>query len=86
MNFFLFQIGLLEDYNDSEEDNINALFKIALERIAFIPFGLLIDTYRWDIFRKNVTESGWNQHWEDLRFFFNLNLFTDYIKWYLYSL
>lgn len=58
----------MEGYDDSEEDNINSLFKIALERIAFIPFGLLVDTYRWDIFSGTVNESHWNEHWEFLRY------------------
>ncbi|CRL05281.1 CLUMA_CG018154, isoform A [Clunio marinus] len=61
------KIGLLDDYKDSEEDNINALFKMALERVAFLPFGLLIDKWRWDVFKGDVAESDWNKHWWDLR-------------------
>ena len=61
------KIGLLEGYEDSEADNINALFHMALERVAFLPFGLLIDMWRWDVFSGNVTESDWNSHWWKLR-------------------
>lgn len=61
------KIGLLENYEDTEEDNINALFKMALERVAFMPFGLLIDKWRWDVFSGEVTEDKWNEHWWDLR-------------------
>lgn len=61
------KIGLLDDYADSEEDNINALFKMALERVAFLPFGLLIDKWRWDVFSGDVDESKWNEHWWKLR-------------------
>lgn len=61
------KIGLLENYADSEEDNINALFKMALERVAFMPFGLLIDKWRWDVFSGEVTKANWNKHWWDLR-------------------
>lgn len=61
------KIGLLKDYADSDDDNINALFKMALERVAFLPFGLLIDKWRWDVFSGAVPESQWNKHWWDLR-------------------
>lgn len=61
------KIGLLDDYADTEEDNINALFKMALERVAFLPFGLLIDKFRWDLFSGKTPETEWNKHWWDLR-------------------
>jgi peptidyl-dipeptidase A len=61
------KIGLLDNYADSEEDNINALFKMALERVAFLPFGLLIDKWRWDVFSGEVKEDKWNEHWWNLR-------------------
>lgn len=61
------QIGLLDEYTPSHENTINALFKMALDRVAFLPFGLLIDLYRWDVFSGKVPESQWNQHWEHLR-------------------
>ncbi|XP_055587303.1 angiotensin-converting enzyme-like [Uranotaenia lowii] len=61
------KIGLLENYEDSEADNINALFSMALERVAFLPFGYLIDLWRWDVFSGQVPESDWNRHWWNLR-------------------
>lgn len=61
------RIGLLKNYNDTFEDNINALYSEALERVAFLPFGLLIDKWRWDVFTRRVSESEWNQHWWNLR-------------------
>lgn len=60
-------VGLLENYEDSEADNINALFHMALERVAFLPFGLLIDKWRWDVFENKIPESEWNKHWWSLR-------------------
>jgi peptidyl-dipeptidase A len=57
----------LEKYDDSEADNINALFHMALERVAFLPFGLLIDKWRWDVFSGEVKEEKWNEHWWKLR-------------------
>lgn len=41
---------------------------MALERVAFLPFGLLIDLYRYDLFSGKVPETKWNAHWEHLRF------------------
>lgn len=60
-------INLLDDYADSEADNINALFHMALERVAFLPFGLLIDKWRWDVFNGSVEKDKWNEHWWSLR-------------------
>ena len=60
-------VGLLDKYEDSEADNINSLFKMALERVAFLPFGLLIDKWRWDLFNGKVNETQWNQRWWELR-------------------
>lgn len=57
----------MDKYDDSEADNINALFHMALERVAFLPFGLLIDKWRWDVFSGEVKEDKWNQHWWNLK-------------------
>lgn len=68
MNLTFFQIDLLKNYEDSYENNINALFKMALERVAFLPFGLLIDLYRYGIFNGTTPDNQWNQQWEILRY------------------
>lgn len=60
-------IGLLKDFDDSEESSVNALMKMALEKVAFLPFGLLVDMWRWDVFSGNVSHSDWNRHWWLLR-------------------
>ncbi|CAG2062078.1 unnamed protein product [Timema podura] len=57
------KIGLLENYEDTPENSINALMQMALEKIAFLPFGLLIDKWRWDVFSGAVNETQWNDHW-----------------------
>lgn len=49
------------------EENINALMDTALEKIAFLPFGLLIDKWRWDVFSGTVPQDRWNSHWWDYR-------------------
>jgi len=63
----LMKVGLLQDYKDSLEDDVNALLQAALDRVAFLPFGLLIDKWRWNVFSGNVPENQWNAHWWDLR-------------------
>lgn len=46
---------------------MNALFKMALERVAFLPFGLLLDVYRYGIFNGTTPEHRWNRQYEMLR-------------------
>ncbi|KAI4458414.1 angiotensin-converting enzyme [Holotrichia oblita] len=60
-------IGLIDDVDRDEEEerkeNINSLMDMALERIAFLPFGLLIDKWRWDVFSGAVDSTQWNKRW-----------------------
>lgn len=63
----LVKIGLLDAYEDTIEENINALYLEALEHVAFLPFGLLIDKWRWDVFSGKADEANWNKHYWDLR-------------------
>lgn len=64
---FYSQVGLLQNYEDKYEDDINALFKMALERVAFLPFGLVMDMYRYGIFNGSIPATQWNQQWEKMR-------------------
>ena len=47
------QVGLLSpgevDIHD-EETNINLLLSMGLETLAFLPFGYLVDRFRWDLY------------------------------------
>lgn len=62
------KINLLpSNYTSTPENTINALLSTALDRISFLPFGLVIDLYRWDVFSGAVPEMQWNSHWEKLR-------------------
>ncbi|XP_055523279.1 angiotensin-converting enzyme-like [Wyeomyia smithii] len=61
------KIGLPEDYVDSHENDINALYLRALDRVAFLPFGLLIDMWRWEVFAGEVDFADWNKRWWELR-------------------
>ncbi|NWR92221.1 ACE enzyme, partial [Furnarius figulus] len=61
------KIGLLSSATEDKESNINYLLKMALEKIAFLPFGYLIDQWRWDVFRGRTPPSRYNYDWWYLR-------------------
>lgn len=63
---YLKQIGLLEEVPDRSKD-IGLLLKQALDKIAFLPFGLMIDQWRWKVFSGEITPAQYNQAWWDLR-------------------
>jgi peptidyl-dipeptidase A len=51
----------------AERGAVNFQMKTALEKIAFLPFGRLMDQWRWDVFSGKVPEDRWNAHWWELR-------------------
>jgi len=63
------RLGLISEDVDvsDEETNINILFDMALERIAFLPFGYLVDKFRWDVYSGVTTKHDMNCHWWKLR-------------------
>ncbi|NXR45086.1 ACE enzyme, partial [Hippolais icterina] len=61
------KIGLLSSTAEDEESNINYLLKMALEKIAFLPFGYLIDQWRWNVFSGRTPPSRYNSDWWYLR-------------------
>lgn len=63
---YLKQIGLLDEVPDASKD-IGLLLKQALDKIAFLPFGLMIDQWRWKVFSGEITPAQYNQAWWDLR-------------------
>jgi peptidyl-dipeptidase A len=46
---------------------INQQMKMALEKVAFLPFGLLIDKWRWDVFSGKVLPADYNAAWWRLK-------------------
>jgi peptidyl-dipeptidase A len=40
---------------------------VALEKVAFLPFGLLVDKWRWEAFSGAITPAQWNARWWELR-------------------
>lgn len=63
---YLQQIGLLDEVPDASKD-IGLLLKQALDKVAFMPFGLMIDQWRWKVFSGEITPEQYNQAWWDLR-------------------
>jgi len=64
---YLAQIGLVSEAGASREAVINQQMKMALEKIAFLPFGKLIDEWRWKVFSGEVTPENYNAAWWALR-------------------
>jgi len=49
------------------EGDLNFLMQQALSKVAFIPFGYLIDQWRWDVFSGATTREEYNKKWWDVR-------------------
>jgi len=63
---YLKEIGLIDTIPDESKD-IGLLMKMALEKIAFIPFGLMVDQWRWKVYSGEVTPENYNTAWWELR-------------------
>ena len=63
---YLKQIGLLEALPPPSAD-ISFLMQRALEKVAFLPFGLLIDKWRWGVFSGRISPADYNKAWWELR-------------------
>jgi peptidyl-dipeptidase A len=63
---YLVKIGLLDKAPDASRD-IGLLLTRALEKVSFLPFGLLIDQWRWKVFAGEVTPANYNAAWWDLK-------------------
>jgi peptidyl-dipeptidase A len=63
---YLKQVGLLENIPEGNND-IPQLLQQALDRVAFLPFGLLIDQWRWKVFSGEIKPADYNKAWWDLK-------------------
>src|SRR6476661_3893089 len=63
---YLVKLGFLQKQPDTSKD-IGLLLKKALEKIAFLPFGLMIDQWRWKVFSGEVAPANYNAEWWKLR-------------------
>ena len=48
---------------------------IALKKVAFLPFGYLMDKWRWDVFRRKINDSNYNQKWWEMRLLKSIKIF-----------
>ncbi len=63
---YLVKLGLLSSAPDASRD-IGLLLQKALEKVAFLPFGLLIDQWRWKVFSGEIPPADYNKAFWDLR-------------------
>jgi peptidyl-dipeptidase A len=63
---YLKQLGLIEKVPDPSAD-LGILMKQALDKVAFLPFGLLIDQWRWKVYSGEITPANYNATWWQLR-------------------
>ena len=63
---YLHKVGLLESVPEASND-IPELLKQALDRVAFLPFGLMIDQWRWKVFSGEIAPADYNKSWWELR-------------------
>jgi peptidyl-dipeptidase A len=63
---YLKKIGLIENIPPPEAD-LPLLLRTAMDKIAFLPFGLMIDKWRWEVFSGQVKPADYNKAWWQLR-------------------
>ncbi|HEX7830437.1 MAG TPA: M2 family metallopeptidase [Thermoanaerobaculia bacterium] len=63
---YLVKIGLLDKEPPASAD-IPLLLRDALDKIAFFPFGIMMDKWRWGVFSGQITPANYNAAWNDLR-------------------
>jgi peptidyl-dipeptidase A len=63
---YLKQIGFIDAVPPPSAD-IGLLLDRALDKVAFLPFGLMIDKWRWGVFSGKIPPSEYNQAWWALR-------------------
>jgi peptidyl-dipeptidase A len=63
---YLQQIGLIDRVPDASQD-LGLLLQQALDGVSFLPFGLLIDKWRWQVFSGELTPDTYNAGWWALR-------------------
>lgn len=64
---YLASQGLVEGVSQDERAVINNQMKMALNKVAFLPFGKLIDQWRWKVFAGEITPENYNAGWWELR-------------------
>ncbi len=60
-------VGLLDAVGTNDKALIDQQMMVALDKIAFLPFGLVLDKWRWEVFAGQVPRDQWNARWWELR-------------------
>lgn len=65
---YLVQVGLLDaDKVPSADKDVGLLLRQAMDKVAFLPFGLLVDKWRWEVFSGEITPDNYTKAWHDLK-------------------
>ena len=64
---YLKEVGLINSAEESEKAVINRQMQMALDKIAFLPFGKLIDEWRWGVFSGDIKPGDYNKAWWEMR-------------------
>jgi peptidyl-dipeptidase A len=64
---YMKQIGLIDAVPADDKGLINLQMQDALDKIGFLPFGKLIDQWRWDVFSGKTSPADYNAAWWALR-------------------
>ena len=65
---YLVQIDMLDESQvPSADKDIGLLLREAMDKVAFLPFGLMVDRYRWSLFDGSVAPEDYNTAWTELR-------------------
>ncbi|XP_054156845.1 angiotensin-converting enzyme-like [Oppia nitens] len=51
----------------TDDVNIRFQLQMALDKLAFLPFGYIMDKWRWDVFSGQTSSANLNRHWWELR-------------------
>ena len=63
---YLAEVGLLSRVPPADRD-LGLLLRLALDKVAFLPFGLMVDQWRWKVFSGEIGQGEYNEGWWDLR-------------------
>ncbi len=65
---YLVQIDMLDRAQVPGADkDIGLLLRQAMDKVAFLPFGLLVDKWRWGVFDGSITPATYNSAWHELK-------------------
>jgi peptidyl-dipeptidase A len=63
---YLVKVGLLEQEPDPSAD-LGVLLRQALDKMAFLAWGTVVDRWRWGVFSGEISPENYNRAWWELR-------------------